>query len=222
MTTPVQDVINRARILLVDPDGIRWTDTELVGWVNDAQRSIAVVKPNASATTASFACAAGTKQTLPADALYLIDVVRNLGGTRRAIRCVARSILDAESPDWHGAAEVSICRAFAYDDRQGVTFYVFPPLAAATAIEVVYSTAPAAVTLGGSLTIPDMYSPAVLDYIMYRALSKDVDYAANVGQAETYRVRFLETLGMRDMQESAHRPRDHVLESRGAVQREQK
>ena len=49
MTVTVQSVIDRVQTTLQDTTGIRWPVTdELVLWVNDAQREIALLKPDAS------------------------------------------------------------------------------------------------------------------------------------------------------------------------------
>ena len=53
MTVTVQSVLDKVQIVLQDTGGIRWTSSELVGWVNDAQREIALLKPDASATNAT-------------------------------------------------------------------------------------------------------------------------------------------------------------------------
>jgi hypothetical protein len=54
MTVTVQSVIDRVQVTLQDTTGIRWPVVgELVLFVNDAQREIALLKPDASATTAN-------------------------------------------------------------------------------------------------------------------------------------------------------------------------
>ena len=53
MTVTVQSVLDRVQQTLQDTAGIRWSSTnELVLWVNDAQREIALYKPDATATNA--------------------------------------------------------------------------------------------------------------------------------------------------------------------------
>ena len=98
-TVTVNSTLARAAVLLQDVSNIRWPLPELLDWLNDGQREIVLKKPNASIKNEPFVLAVGTKQTLPADGVQLIDVVRNLPGT--AIRIVSREILDAQLPDWH-------------------------------------------------------------------------------------------------------------------------
>ena len=50
MAVTVQSVIDRVQKTLQDTTGVRWPVVdELVLWVNDAQREIALLKPDASA-----------------------------------------------------------------------------------------------------------------------------------------------------------------------------
>lgn len=219
MTVATQNIVNRVRRLLQDAEGTRWIDAELVDWVNDAQREVVLLKPDASAVTESFACATGTKQMLPAGAVTLLDVTRNLAGTQRAVRYVSRHVLDSELPTWHAATPSAEIRHFVFDERQATTFYVYPPAVATTPIEVVYAKSPTDTTLAGNLTLPDVYANIVADYVMYRALSKDADYAGNQDLALSYQSRYMAALTGKEAQEAASDPLSRALFNRGAAQR---
>lgn len=208
MTTTVADLLVRVRNILQDQDGVRWVDDELVRWVNDAQREIVLLKPDSYSTRATHSCAAGTLQTLPADGLQVLDVVRNMSGVKRAIRLVARYVLDAENPTWHSDTETTDIRVFAFDDRAPSAFYVYPPAQAGTQIEVLYSTAPTTVNIAGSLALNDIYLGAVVDYVCYRAFSKDAEYAQNSQRAESHYAKFVTSLGIKQQNEKAEGPND--------------
>ena len=98
MAVTVQSVIDRVQTVLQDTTGIRWKVTdELVLWVNDAQREIALLKPDATATNETVTLATGTKQTIPTAGNRLLKVVRNMsaasGGTgKRSIRIVSNEM----------------------------------------------------------------------------------------------------------------------------------
>lgn len=104
-TVTVDSTLGRAAVLLQDPTNIRWPLPELLNWLNDGQREVVLRKPNASVRNAPLVMVAGTKQSIPADGVQLLDVVRNLPGS--AIRIVDREILDAQLPDWHIATASS-------------------------------------------------------------------------------------------------------------------
>ena len=53
MSVTVASVISRVESVLQDTSNIRWPESELVLWVNDAQREIAL-KPDATATNTTI------------------------------------------------------------------------------------------------------------------------------------------------------------------------
>ena len=140
MSVTVQSVIDRVQITLQDTTGVRWpAASELILWVNDAQREIALFKPDASATNETVTLVDGTKQTIPSTGNRLLGVVRNMSDTaanngvgKRSIRIVEREVLDAQTPDWHDptvsgdAAHGATVKHFVYDESDPRNFYVYP------------------------------------------------------------------------------------------------
>lgn len=188
------EVIDRATIILQDNANVRWTRIELLKWLNDAQREIVIVRPDATAMNAAITLVAGTKQSLPDTAVQLLDVVRNTAG--RAIRMVQREILDAQQPDWHTHTKSSTVRHYMFDVRDPKHFYVYPPAVAGVSIETVYSTVPADVTSeAGAISLNPIYANAMVDYMLYRAFLKDADYAANANRASAHYSAFAQALG---------------------------
>ena len=45
MALTVKNILDRVQISLQDTTNIRWTQTELLNYLNDAQREIALLKP---------------------------------------------------------------------------------------------------------------------------------------------------------------------------------
>lgn len=177
-------IITKARDLLQDGSAIRWTDPEALRWLNEAQRYIVLQRPDASPVVANITLVAGSKQSLPAAALRLIDIIRNMGvgGSTpgNAVRVTEREILDAQVPDWHTQASSVAIKHFVYDDRNPKTFYVYPPATVNATVESVYSTSPTDIaTTGTAITLDDIYEPVLLDYLMYRSYSKDAEYAGD-------------------------------------------
>jgi hypothetical protein len=70
-------------------------------------------------------------------------------------------------------------------------------------LEVIYSKypsdiaeAPALGSVTGELSVPDIYSNVVQDYILYRAYSKDSEYAGNAQRAQAHYGAFANALGI--------------------------
>lgn len=198
MSVTVQSVIDRAQTVLQDTTGVRWPVIgELVLWINDAQREIALLKPDASAANDTVTLVTGTKQSIPSGGNRLLRAVRNMsaasGGTgKRAVRIVDREVLDAQSPDWHDptvagdAAHTTAIKHYIYDEANPRNFYVYPGVAGNAYLEIIYSSNPAAVTQADSLSIPDIYANAIMNYVLYMAYMKDAEYAGNAQRASSH------------------------------------
>lgn len=207
MPIPAQSIIRRVVETLQDPTSIRWPVSELVRYFNDAQREIVMHRPDAAVTNASVPLVAGSRQALPAGGTKLLEVVRNSAGSKRAVRMTNREILDAQLPAWHAQAGVTELLHYMYDLREPRVFYVYPPAAASgAALDVTYaSMAPDIVeptegalytAVTGDLGVPDIYANAVQDYVLYRAYTKDSEYAGNAARAQAHYAAFANALGV--------------------------
>lgn len=218
----VSDITSRVRIILNDQDETRWINSELVRWINDAQKIVAMMRPDASVTIASTTLAAGTKQSLPTNGFRLLDVIRNLGSDGvtggRAIRIVDRDVLDGQSPNWHSETQAATIKHFIYDNRTPIFYYVYPPAVAGTKIEVMYSISPTeiaydstsaatiATSLATDLSVSDIYLDVVVNYVLFRAYSKDAEYASNATLANTYLSIVNSILGIKTQKDVAFSP----------------
>jgi hypothetical protein len=209
-TALVQSILDRAIVILQDTTNVRWPAVELVDWVTDGEREAVMFKPSAYSKNESMLLTAGTKQTIPATGIQLLDVVRNTGpnGTSpgRAIRLIEREILDANTPDWHYMAATAVVKHFTYASNDPKTFYVYPPSTGSSYAELVYSAAPPVATLGGTLSIDDIYQGAILDYVLYRAYQKDAEYAADPARAASHYQAFVTALAGRNKSEKTENP----------------
>lgn len=195
MATAVDDIISRVRKILTDEGAIRWTDAELILWLNDAQTEIVLYKPDAGAVNATVTLVTGTKQTLPSAGNRLLGVVRNMsassgGDGGRVIRAVSREILDSQEPNWHdpavtgSAAHGTTQKHYCYDEQDPTVYYVFPGVSGSSYIEIVYSAVPDDVASGDDIGVADIYGNAIIDYILYRAFQKEAEYSATNARAD--------------------------------------
>lgn len=212
-TTQANAIITRAATLIQDATNIRWPAQELLDWLNDGQREVVLHKPEACVKNNALSLTSGSsRQSLPSDGILLIDVVRNMGpagsAPGNAIRLTTREVLDAQKPTWHSDANTGgFIQHYMYDPRDPKNFYVFPK-APATAwyVEIIYSASPADCTANGVIQIDDIYSNALLDYILYRAYSKDAEYAANGNLALAHYTAFANAIGIKTQNEMMRNP----------------
>lgn len=211
------DIISRARIVINDADAVRWTDSELLKWISDGQRVIVLVRPDSYSINESLTLVAGTKQTLPSGGLRLLDVIRNLksnGDPDRSVRMVDRETLDAQDYNWHTTTATGKVMNFVYDNRDPTHFYVYPQATAGMKLEILYSKSPAEITTAAtSLVLADVYVEPLFNYVLFRAYSKDAEYAANASLAQGYMQIFMSLLGMKTSKDFAFSPETNKIGS---------
>ena len=196
-----QQIIDKARIILQDADKTRWTDPELLSWLNAGQREICVYKPDAYVVNESVNLVPGTKQSLPVGGVTLISVMRN--GANGAVKNIDRRILDEQIPNWHASNQVAGVTNFMFDPRDQKRYYVYPPAAPGASLEIIYAKTPAEIAIGATILVDDVFEPALMDYILFRAYSKDVDYAGDDGRAASHLGKFVSLLAGKDAGEAA-------------------
>lgn len=208
MAITAQSVVRRVVETLQDNTSVRWPVSELVRYLNDGQREIVLYRPDAMVTNTTLTLVAGSKQALPANGAKLIEVIRNnTASTKRAVRLVNREILDAQSPGWHNITGVNEILHFMYDPRDPKVFYVYPPAAGSTAsLDIVYAALPTDIAepadgstysaVTGNISVPDIYGNVLQDYVLYRAYTKDSEYAGNAARAQAHYATFANALGI--------------------------
>jgi len=203
MAISVQKIISNVRVLLQDTDagGIRWVDSELIAWLNEATAEVVRIHPEANSKNTDLALIAGTKQRIPDDGVQLINVVRNVGagGTPgRVVRLIDHNIMNNERPEWHMDPQQASVTRFTFDQKDPFTFYVYPPNTGTGKVTLVYSGAPAPVAvLADNLPIPDIYAAPVVNYICFRAWLKQVGDQVSEQRAASYLALFNQAMGVK-------------------------
>lgn len=191
-------ILDRAARLIVDETGVRWSQLELLDYLNDCRREMCLARPDLYASAVTSTLVAGTRQSLPADGTRLIDIVRNTA-SGRSVKPTEREILDAEVPGWHAAKQSSEIKAYLYDERFPRLFYVYPPATSGAQVELIYAQTPADIVSGTLNTaLPaaeDLYTGAMVDYVCYRAFSKDAEISGNGDRALLHYRQFVSIVG---------------------------
>ena len=202
------NIITRVQDTLQDTTSVRWSEAELLRYINDAQREIVNFRPEASADHANVQLVAGTEQTIPDVGLRLIKVVRNMSTTggsatgKRAIRLVSSDILNAQDPDWHDpavtgqSAHSTVVKNYIFDEDDPRKFYVYPGVSGNAYVEIVFSRAPTDLAnTSATIYVDDLYGNAIVDFVLYRAYMKDAEYASNTQRAGQHYQLFAASLG---------------------------
>jgi hypothetical protein len=211
-TVTAAQIIDRAGIALQDTGFVRWKRTELLDYLNAGQRETVIRKPSAYVRRSSMTLAGGTVQTLPTeddtgavDPIQLIDVLRNATG--RAVRLIERDLMDLYNADWHNAPQATLVQHYIVNDLDPKHFLVYPPNDGTGCLDVIYSATPPAVPNEAALiTLDDIYQDALLDYVLYRAFSKDAEYAADPARAAARYASFAASLDGKTTHERSESP----------------
>jgi hypothetical protein len=210
-----KDILKRASILAQDKGFVRWTPPELLLYLNDGAREIANYKPNAVTKTVEIALAAGTLQALPPEYISLIRVERNLGAAEgrpsgTAITVVSRSSLDLVIPGWADAGVLpaqSSVQHVIQDMQDPRSFHVVPGNDGTGIIQAVVSVLPVDIAepanlldveaYGDQVAIPDIFQNSLVDYVLYRAYSKDSTDGNSLARASAHYNQFANAIGMK-------------------------
>lgn len=196
MATVASVIINKAKTVLLDSTNVRWTDAEHLNALNDGQREIAMMRPDLFAVTAAVLTVSGTKQTIPPAGLQLIKVTRSMGtdglSPARVVRQVSMSAMDAIKPNWHSDTGSQVTLNYMFDPRSPKEYYIYPKSTGTHYLEIRYVSAPADVAaVGSNISVDDIFATALLDYILFRAYSKDQDMEGNTERAAAHRALFV-------------------------------
>lgn len=220
-TVKVKEIIGRVEHILQDSN-VRWPRLELQSWINEAYLASVLLRPDANAKTGTFTCAAGSRQVLTAQfssGLQILDITRNLAAssTKKVVRLVQRSVLDDQKPTWHTETGTVNVQHYMYDPRQPKEFFVYPPATTSAQLEIVYVDIPGAHALSESALDPagsdttvmlldDIYMSPVIDWVLYRAYSKDAEYGTNEQRAAAAYQTFNSAMGAKSQTDSAVSP----------------
>ena len=201
-TILAQDRVDSAKKTLLDETSVRWSEPELLDYLNDAQRLIVMSKPDAYSKNAVVQLVEGTKQTVPADCIQLIRLVRNMGvdgaTPGKVIRLTSMEALDDVRPDWHFEAGDAISLNWVRNGVDAKSYYVTPPQPAVSPgqVEIIYSATPPDVALNEVIALDDIYSNIIYLLILWRALSKEAE-TQDPGKAQSYLNIALQSLGVK-------------------------
>ena len=215
MSIAASVIIDNVSKLLGDPNNLKWTRAELLGWLNDAQKQITVMSPNATNKVATIQLAAGTRQSIPSDGWTLLDVIRYMGTTGntpgRVPRIISQQVLNDFNPNWHSATASTVPLNYIFDQQDQTIFYVYPPNNGKGYLQINYSPVPADLTSESqNISVNDIFKTAITDYVLYRASSKYVDYAPGITLAAGYLQTFMATMGAKSDQELKNSPNQQL------------
>ena len=198
----VTTIIQRVRNLLQDNTAVpRWTNNDLLDCYNEALLAVVQNRPDVNSQVVAFACQAQAVQSLPPGTYRLLDIVDN-PSTGRTVIATTRSSLDSLLPNWTTATGENV-EQFVYDQKSPAVFYVYPVPPVDHQLNLLVSQAPERIVITDfdtdtqSLSLNELWLNPVINYMLFRAYSMDMETEANARQAQSYLSLFANDLGLK-------------------------
>lgn len=182
-----QNILDVARDILLDADpDYRMSDAEGLRYVNAGIKEVAGLLPQQFTSVGDLTCVAGAEQSIsPLSALALTDVLAIHGGA--ALTRFDRGAMDAFSPTWRAATQAA-AQQWCPVTGDPFRFFVYPPAAPGQVLDVQYVRVPLEVAaIGDTISeLSDAFLPALVDYVVFRAESKDDEHVLSQRAASHY------------------------------------
>lgn len=226
-----QELVQRTRVTLCDPEAAHWSDQELMMYLNEALCEIAGLRPDEFVSRVDLPLVPGACQEVPAGCIDLVSIEgqdcsgEGQGVTREAstsgtrlgdkFLCAGDTCPDGQPGD----ASLDPCAAWTAGSYRVVSssrgfFMLDPPVPAGcdaiTLTAMVYCP-PERLSLGGDPTcvLPCMYDAQVVDFMLMRAFEKDTESTFAQQRSSYHRRAFYE--GMNSDYRAASRLRSGYI-----------
>lgn len=204
-TKTVQDVLASVKRQFGDESGVQIFDSDIIRWVDDAQREIMMNNPEINAAVVSVNITAGQ---------YLYPVLANVP-TLENIHSIHYNGQILRNMSFLAAQE-SIIRndsgvktgtpTFWYEYAGTINLWPVPDTSITGGMKIFYSESPAEIlTTSDVLSVPDSYFNAIVTYCMKQAMNMDENFQA----AQSYDQQFeiiMQKLSNRTQSESNQYP----------------
>ena len=215
-----QDHIDEVRAIIHDENPTyRWSDVELIRYLNAGIRQTITLVPEANTIETVFDTLTSrvARQSLPSGGIKFIKASRNYAndGTtpQGVVRYAEKDALDTYDPDWEYDTTIKADGAnffehYCHDSREPGVFYLYPPPTADNKrIGIIHSAVPTAITLvGNDVPLADEYLNALVQYTVYRAMTKEARETIPDALRQELWQNYLTALGLKKEAEEAASP----------------
>jgi len=191
-----QQIIDQVRVLISDDNSLmpeRFSDADLLGFVNQAINRTAMVRPDLFITDTNITPTAGqVEQELSSTITRIMEVHRVVGGG--AIGEVDKETMDRSAPDWTTEASGTPVNWMRHP-RNPRRYFLYPAPATGTQLSVEYIEVPSDYVLSDTIALPDSYKGAIVDCTVYLAEVVDNEHV-ETQRAKAFLDSYLQALGI--------------------------
>lgn len=200
-------IITSLRSILLDPSpGVTWNDARLLALLNEGERAIVGVKHEAYPVRSGLSLVAGTKQSLPADGVALMEVYENTVSGRR-VTLTDRALQDAAATFFPAATPETDVQHYMKDDRDPTRFDVVPPNDGNGSVQALYGAVPTPIaSTGANINLPDFYEAALKAFVLSQCYAENTD-RQDTAKATMYGNEWKQLLGISSQSQVAVSPK---------------
>jgi hypothetical protein len=182
--TPAQVITEVRRLIQDEYVPYRSSDTVLLGYVNQALKRMAILRPDLFSSVSDVETTQDSAlQTLPDDAIRLLDIFQVSGGN--TITEVDRETMSRMHSGWMSEASGQPVNYMRHV-KNSIQFFLYPRPTSGVVIVAEYARSPEDYALTDEIMQPPAaYFPAVIDAVMFLAQSID-DEHVNSGRAKLF------------------------------------
>jgi len=213
MAISAETIIDAAGVILNDTGHNRWTEDELLSDLNDGEKAIVLLKPDAYVVSTTFQLVAGVFQSIPSGGIQFIGTPTNMGTGAvqgSSIPKVDKEVMDTHNPDWPTNDASATVNAIMYDPADSKHFYCTPPQPSSNMgyIRWPYSANPTDIAAkGDNINLDDVFKEPLIQWLLYKSYSRDAEHADNPTLADKAEARFYKLLGIKDQKEVTEGPK---------------
>lgn len=191
----LSNVITEVRRILQDTNApLRYSDTVLLGFANQALKRIAVLRPDLFAYIGEIPTTAGAViQSAPSDSIRIMEIFQVKNGA--GVTETSREALDQTYPTWMNdtaGATVNWMRHVRNPNR----FFIYPKAPSGQVLIGEYAQTPKDYTSDEDVALlPDAFFPVVVDATVFVAESVDNEHV-NSNRAQLFQQSFTQALGV--------------------------
>lgn len=191
-----QQVIDQVRVLISDDNALmpeRFSDADLLGFVNQAIKRTVMVRPDLFITDTTITPTADqVEQELSATITRIMEVHRVVGGG--AIGEVDKETMDRSAPNWTTETPDTPVNWMRHP-RNPRRYFLYPAPSTGTQISVEYIEVPSDYALGDTIALADSYKGAIIDCTVYLAEVVDNEHV-ETQRAKSFLDSYLQALGI--------------------------
>lgn len=184
----------------------QWTEGELIEYANDAAIQFVMLRPDLASTSRKVELEPGARQQLPDEATHFYRVDGTLDSFGRVTGQPTQSGYEAArvAANWFAPLACAprgspyVVRSFSLDLIEQTAFYVEPPVPPGqkVAVMVNYTAVPEHAGAKDPLPMPERFHNAAIEWMLYRAYSKEQDSQSSTANATAHQNSFYSLIGL--------------------------